>query len=159
MPSPHREGAWGLCEQSKPCVRDFIGFLYKPRNISLFLLYFLVVDSGPPGSSPLKDFNRHLAPSRGGECTVRFLRRVLKAWAGEWARRVSELQRISLRERERRKKRKTRGLKLWWSKGVLFNIVWVFILSYKVAIFSRDKIKTYKLSRKHEVIHMKEGGL
>ena len=27
---------------------------------------------------------------------------------------------------------------------------------YKIAIFSRDKIKTYKLSRKHEVIHMKE---
>ena len=38
----------------------------------------------------------------------------------------------------------------------MFNIVWVFILSYKVAIFSRDKIKTCKLSRKHEVIHMKE---
>ena len=31
-----------------------------------------------------------------------------------------------------------------------------FILSYKIAIFSRDKIKTYKLSRKHEIIHMKE---
>ena len=27
------------------------------------------------------------------------------------------------------------------------------------AIFSGDKIKTYKLSRKHEVIHMKERGL
>ena len=36
-PSPHWEGAWGLCEQSKPHVRDFIGFLWKPRNISLFL--------------------------------------------------------------------------------------------------------------------------
>ena len=36
-PSPHREGAWGLCEQSNPHVRDFIGFLRKPRNISLFL--------------------------------------------------------------------------------------------------------------------------
>ena len=35
-PSPHQEGAWGLHEQSKPCVRDFIGFLRKPRNISLF---------------------------------------------------------------------------------------------------------------------------
>ena len=34
--------------------------------------------------------------------------------------------------------------------------VGIYILSYKVAIFSRDKIKTYKLSRKHEVIHMKE---
>ena len=27
------------------------------------------------------------------------------------------------------------------------------------AIFSRDKIKTYRFSRKHEVIHMKERGL
>ena len=31
------EGAWGLREQSKPRVRDFTGFLRKPRNISLFL--------------------------------------------------------------------------------------------------------------------------
>ena len=37
VPSTHREGTWGLCEQSKPCVRGFIGFLCKPRNISLFI--------------------------------------------------------------------------------------------------------------------------
>ena len=79
-------------------------------------------------------------PLEGSEGRGRLLERVLEAWAGEWARRVSVLQRISLRERER----KTWGRKLWWSKGVLFNIVWVFILSYKIAIFSRDKIKTYK---------------
>ena len=35
--SPHREGACGLCEQSKSRVWGFIGFLCKPRNISLFL--------------------------------------------------------------------------------------------------------------------------
>ena len=58
-PSPHREGAWGLREQSKPHARGFIGFLCKPRNISLFLSFtFLSVDSGPPGSGPLKDLNR-----------------------------------------------------------------------------------------------------
>ena len=57
--SPHREGAWGLHEQSKSHVRGFTGFLCKPRNISLFLSFtFLVVDSGPPGSSPLKDLNK-----------------------------------------------------------------------------------------------------
>ena len=41
--SPHREGAWGLCEQSKSRVRGFTGFLCKPRNFSLFLslLFFL----------------------------------------------------------------------------------------------------------------------
>ena len=51
------------------------------------------------------------------------------------------LQRISLRERkkEREKERKTRGPKLVWNKDVLFNIVWVYILSYKVALFSKDK--------------------
>ena len=47
--SPHWEGTWGLREQSKSCVRGFIGFLCKPRNISLFLsslfflLYFLII--------------------------------------------------------------------------------------------------------------------
>ena len=40
-PSPHREGTWGLREQSKLHVRDFIGFLRKPRNISLFLSLLL----------------------------------------------------------------------------------------------------------------------
>ena len=38
-PSPHQEGSWGLHEQSKPRVRNFIGFLHKPRNISLFLSF------------------------------------------------------------------------------------------------------------------------
>ena len=47
--SPHREGAWGLREQNKSRLRGYIGFLCKPRNISLFLsslfflLYFLII--------------------------------------------------------------------------------------------------------------------
>ena len=47
--SLHREGTCGLREQSKSRVRGFIGFLCKPRNISLFflslffLLYFLII--------------------------------------------------------------------------------------------------------------------
>ena len=36
-PSPPREGIWGLHEQSKCRVRDFIGFMCKLRNISLVL--------------------------------------------------------------------------------------------------------------------------
>ena len=36
-PSPHQEGTWGLRKQSKPHARSFIGFLHKPRNITLFL--------------------------------------------------------------------------------------------------------------------------
>jgi len=46
-------------KQCKPCVKGFIGFLHKPRNISFFLslFYFLIIDSGPPGSNPLKDLN------------------------------------------------------------------------------------------------------
>ena len=40
------------------------------------------------------------------------------------------------RERERKKERQTRGPKLWWSKGVLINMVWAYILSYKVVILS-----------------------
>ena len=62
------------------------------------------------------------------------------------------------RRGERERKQDT-GTKALMEQSALFNIVWVFILSYKIAIFSRDKIKTYRLSRKHEVIHMKERGL
>ena len=36
---PPREGAWCLRERYKSCVRDFIGPLHKPRDISLFLSF------------------------------------------------------------------------------------------------------------------------
>ena len=54
------------------------------------------------------------------------------------------------RQTDRHRDQSSDGAKVFYS---------TFILSYKIAIFSRDKIKTYKLSRKHEVIHMKERGL
>ena len=50
------------------------------------------------------------------------------------------------RERERERKKKDMGPKLSWSKGVLFNIVWVYILSYKVALFSKDKDQKSRLT-------------
>ena len=59
---------------------------------------------------------RRRAPSR---------ERVLEALAGKWTQRASVLQGISLKKkerwggRERERERKTRGPKLWWSKGVL----------------------------------------
>ena len=57
-PLPHQEGTWGLCEQSNPCVRDFIGFLHKPRNISLFLSPLLSYHRlWTTRFSPLKDLN------------------------------------------------------------------------------------------------------
>ena len=60
VPSLPREGAQCLHEWLKLCVKSFIGFLHKTRNISLFLslFYFLIVDSRPPGSGPLKDLNK-----------------------------------------------------------------------------------------------------
>ena len=36
---PPREGTWCLCERCKSCVKDFIGPLHKPRDISLFLSF------------------------------------------------------------------------------------------------------------------------
>ena len=36
---PPQEGAWCFRERGKSCVKDFIGFLHKPRNISLFLSF------------------------------------------------------------------------------------------------------------------------
>ena len=53
VPSPHRESAWGLREQNKPLVRDFIGFLCKPRNISLFLSPLLSYRSTPDHQVPV----------------------------------------------------------------------------------------------------------
>ena len=49
--------------------------------------------------------------------------------------------RESVRNRKRGRERKTRGPKLWWSKGVLIHMVWAYILSYKVVILSKIKIK------------------
>ena len=58
LQSPSR-GCPAYVKQSKPCVKGFTGLLRKPENISLFLslFYFLIIDSGPPGFSPLKDPN------------------------------------------------------------------------------------------------------
>ena len=40
VPSPPPwEGAWCLHERCKSCVKDFIRFLRKPQNISLFLFF------------------------------------------------------------------------------------------------------------------------
>ena len=59
--SLHREGTCGLHEQSKCCVRGFIGFLCKPRNISLFFSpllsllptpFILRVSLNPAGAGP-----------------------------------------------------------------------------------------------------------
>ena len=80
---------------------------------------------------------RPQAPSRWGEGAERLLERVLEAWAEKWTQRASEL--LEKRERETERESKTRGPKLWWSKGVLINMVWAFILSYKVVILSKDK--------------------
>ena len=56
---PRERAPCAYVKQCKPRVKGFIGFLHKPRNISLFLslFYFLIIDSRPPGSSPLKDLN------------------------------------------------------------------------------------------------------
>ena len=54
-PSPHREGAWGLREQSKPHAGALLAFCVN-QGISASLSFtFLSVDSRPPGSDPLKD--------------------------------------------------------------------------------------------------------
>ena len=53
VPSPHREGAWGLHELSEPRARGFLGFLRKPRNISLFLS-FTFLSSTPDHQESIK---------------------------------------------------------------------------------------------------------
>ena len=53
--------------------------------------------------------------------------------------REREREREKEKEKKREKERKTRGPELSWSKGVLINMVWAYILSYKVVILSKDK--------------------
>ena len=62
LQDPHERVPCAYVKQCKPCVKGFIGFLHKPRNISLFLslFYFLIFDSRPPGSGPLKDLNTYV---------------------------------------------------------------------------------------------------
>ena len=59
LQDPRERAPCAYVKQCKPRVKGFICFLHKPRNISLFLslFYFLIIDSSPPGSSPLKDLN------------------------------------------------------------------------------------------------------
>ena len=59
LQDPHERVPCAYVKQCKPCVKGFIGFLWKRRNISLFLslFYFVIVDSSPPGSGPFKDLN------------------------------------------------------------------------------------------------------
>ena len=59
LQDPCERAPCAYVKQCKSRVKGFIGFLHKPRNIRLFLtlFYFLIVDSGPPGSGPLKDLN------------------------------------------------------------------------------------------------------
>ena len=59
LQDPRERAPCAYVKQCKPRVKGFIGFLHKPRNISLFLslFYFLIIDSGPSGSSPLKNPN------------------------------------------------------------------------------------------------------
>ena len=57
-PSPHQEGAWGLREQSKPRAGALLAFcINQGISASFSLLYFLIIDSRPPGSGPLMDLN------------------------------------------------------------------------------------------------------
>ena len=59
LQDPRERAPCAYVKQCKSHVKGFIGFLHKPRNISLFLslFYFLIIDSGPPASSPLKDLS------------------------------------------------------------------------------------------------------
>ena len=105
---------------------------------------------------------RPQAPSRWGEGTECLLEGILEAQTGKWTQRASVLQRNSLRQRERKRKTERQqdtGTKALMEQRCFIQHCVGFILSYKIAIFNRDKIKTYKLSRKHEIIHMKERGL
>ena len=70
---PFKKVPGAYMKQCKPRVKGFIGFLHKPRNISLSLslFYFLIVNSRPPGYGPLKDLNKW-RPEQGPGTRGRF---------------------------------------------------------------------------------------
>ena len=82
---------------------------------------------------------RPQAPSPWGEGAECLLESISEARAGKWTQRASVLQGISLKKRGRERERERQGPELWWSKGILINVVCVYILSYKVVILSKDK--------------------
>ena len=61
LQDPRERAPCAYVKQCNPRVKGFIGFLCKPRNISLFLslFHFLIIDSRPLGSRPLKDLNTY----------------------------------------------------------------------------------------------------
>jgi len=65
---PSREGTWGLREQSEPRAGALLAFCVNQGiSASFSLLYFLISQSGPPGSSPLKDLNRKVMEMNSGD--------------------------------------------------------------------------------------------
>ena len=91
LQDPRERAPCAYVKQCKPRVKGFIGFLHKPRNISLFLslFYFLIIDSRPPGSSPLKDLNKW-RPEQGPGTRGRFGRSDLLRWVSTktWDKRL-----------------------------------------------------------------------
>ena len=83
-PSPHWEGAWGLREQSKPCAGAFLAFSVNKEYQPLSLLYFLIVDSGPPSSGPLKDLNTFVLLLKLLKCELIKTSFILKAFQSSW---------------------------------------------------------------------------
>ena len=67
---PLREDALCLCEWYKPCPWVLL-VLCITQGILASLFCFLIIDSGPPGSGPLKDRNTGLAqPSSCLNCGI-----------------------------------------------------------------------------------------
>ena len=92
MPSPLKRAPGAFVSDASQVSKGFIGFLHKPRNISLFLslFYFLIVDSGPPGSGRLKDLNRNVihgiwtCDPQNLEVSIEELRCCVLQWSLPW---------------------------------------------------------------------------
>ena len=79
---------------------------------------------------------------------------------GDQPEKEREWERERQRERERERERARHRDQSSDRAEVFYSTLCRYLCCLtRIVIFSRDKIKTYKLSRKHEVIHMKERGL
>ena len=86
---------------------------------------------------------------------MRLLQKVLEAWARKRAQWASALQRISRGSGGERERKKDTGTYALMEERCFIQHS-VGILSYEVAIFSKDKNPKSRLTNYHKAIHIKE---
>ena len=155
-PSPHREGTWGLREQSKPRTGALLAFcINQGISASFSLLYCLISRLWTTRFRSIKG-PQHWGKKIFWIACCSFPSPIYESEKRKWSLSVmSDTQRSHGLQPSR--------LLCPWnfpgkSTGVGCHYL-LHILSYKLGIFSRDKNQKSRLTNYHKAIHIKERGL